>query len=183
MANLNDVAITVRAGHHDSDFGRRVLDGSFSADFLLTAVCCRWPPSESRKRAIRAAVAGVTDWNSFLRIVERQRVVGLVHDAMLEAGADVPSPIAENLAWRTHNIAPDNLLLAREAFRLQTTFAAASIPMLSLKGVALAQLRLWLLHVKTDQGHRRSGPAGPRRGRVADPRARGLRACVTCRTS
>jgi hypothetical protein len=120
--------------------GPRAAGDDLSREFLLTAVCCRWPPSESRNADIRAAATVVTDWGYFLRLVKRHRVVGLVHNALLSARVEVPSAIGRELASGTRHIALQNLVLAAETIRLQRAFDAALIPVMVLKGTPLAQL-------------------------------------------
>lgn len=107
-------------------------------EFLLAAACCRWPLSADALAAIRSAAATI-DWPAFKRVVRRQRVGGLVHNALGAAGVDVPPDIAADLAAQARRIARQNLMLALETMRLQQAFDAAGIPLLVLKGVALAQ--------------------------------------------
>jgi hypothetical protein len=133
--------------HCDKHDGVNLRD-TFSAEFLLTAACCRWPPSESRNAAVRSTAATEIDWEDFSRVVTRQRVIGLVHDALLSAGIDYPSTVAERLGRRVRRIARRNLNLATETARLQREFEAAQIPALVLKGVALAQLAYGSLTAK-----------------------------------
>jgi hypothetical protein len=109
-------------------------------EFLLVAACCRWPASPSRDAAVRDAAARVADWNGVLQAVRRQRVGGLTHDALVAAKIDIPPPVAAKLAAQPAHIAQENLRLAREASRLQRLFAATQIPVVTLKGLALAQL-------------------------------------------
>jgi hypothetical protein len=117
---------------------RRTAAGT--PEFRLAAACCRWPPSALRATAIRGAAAGVTDWPGFLRIVQRQRVAGLVHGALSSAGVEIPSVIAQQIANGARLIARQNLLLAAETIRLYGLLERAGIPVLALKGAALAQL-------------------------------------------
>jgi hypothetical protein len=111
-----------------------------SPEFLLAAACCRWPPSNSRDAAIRAAAAIVTEWDGFLQILQRQRVIGLADDALAAAQIAVPAPVAEAIASLVEKVGRRNRRLAAEATRLQHAFDAVGIPALTLKGVALAQL-------------------------------------------
>jgi hypothetical protein len=111
-----------------------------AAEFLLAAACCRWPASAARDAAVRAAAAPVRDWDVFLRLVERHRVVGLVHDALPAAGATVPADVAAQLAARSKAAALRNRLLLDELALLRRAFDAAGIAFLVLKGAALAQL-------------------------------------------
>lgn len=117
-------------------------------EFLLAAACCRWPPSEERRAAIAAAAARVADWDLFLATVRRQRIAGLAHAALSEAGVALPAEIARQLAARAHEIAQRNLALAAETARLQRMFDAAQIPALFVKGAALAELAYGTLALK-----------------------------------
>jgi len=119
------------------------------AEFVLAAACCRWPLSASALSAIAQAAAQPIDWPYFMRIVARQRIAGLAAHALGAAGVGLPADIERALAARAQRIARQTLLLAAETIRLQRIFAAAGIPMISLKGSALAQLaygRLTLKH-------------------------------------
>jgi hypothetical protein len=113
---------------------------TFSPEFLLAAACCRWPASAARDAALRAAAARVRDWDGFLRLVERHRVAGLVHDALRAAGPLVPAAIAARIAARGKAITQRNRLLLDELSRLKRAFDAAAIAFLVLKGAPLAQL-------------------------------------------
>ena len=133
-----------QADQHD---GAKLRNAGFTAEFLLTAACCRWPPSQSRNTAVRAAVAEI-DWDEFLRLVRRQRVIGLAHEALQSAGIDCPVALAKELSQRSQQIVRQNLSLATETVRLQRAFEGAQIPTLVLKGVALAQLAYGSLTAK-----------------------------------
>jgi hypothetical protein len=128
--------------------GRRPAGALASPEFLLIAACCRWPPSQSRNAAVQAAAAPVTDWNAVVLAARRQRVAGLVYDALSAAGVQPPAASAAELARRAQAIYRKNLLLAAETSRLQKLLDAAGIPSVVLKGVALAQLAYGSLKVK-----------------------------------
>jgi hypothetical protein len=121
---------------------------SISQEFVLVAACCRWPLSEDAIAAIRTAHTTAIDWRYFQRIVKRQRVFGLVYNALLAAGIDVPSDVAQELGAHAQQIARQNLLMAAETVRLQRAFDAAGIPVLALKGVSLAKLAYGSLKLK-----------------------------------
>jgi hypothetical protein len=127
---------------------RRAAGVLASPEFLLVAACCRWPPSQSRNSAVQAAAAPVADWDAVVLAAQRQRVAGLVHDALLAAGVQLPAAPATEFARRAQAIFRKNLLLAAETYRLQTLLDAAAIPSVALKGVALAQLAYGSLKVK-----------------------------------
>jgi hypothetical protein len=128
--------------------GRRAAVALASPEFLLIAACCRWPPSQSRNAAVGAAAAPIADWNAVVMAARRQRVVGLVYDALLATGVRLPAAPAAELARRAQAISRKNLLLAAETCRLQELLDAAGIPSVALKGVALAQLAYGSLKVK-----------------------------------
>jgi hypothetical protein len=133
------------AVHHYSSSGLRAAGDAVTPEFLLAAACCRWPASQTRNVAVRNAAAGVTDWNHFLWLVRRQRVAGLVHDALPAAGIDLPYATAKKLGAWAERIGRQNSVLAAETVRLQRVLETADIPVLVLKGVALAQLAYgWL---------------------------------------
>jgi hypothetical protein len=119
-----------------------------SPAFQLVAACCRWPPSQARNAAIQAAAAPVADWNAVVLTARRQRVAGLVYDALLAAGVQLPAAPAAEFVRRAQAIFRKNLLLAAETCRLQKLLDAAEIPPVALKGVALAQLAYGSLKVK-----------------------------------
>jgi hypothetical protein len=145
QSHIAEGAPTVR---HYSSSGPCAASDALAPEFLLTAACCRWPATEARNVAVRNAAAGVTDWNHFLWLVRRQRVAGLVHDALLAAGIDLPSATAKKLGAWAARITRQNSVLAAETVRLQRALKAADIPVLVLKGVALAQLAYCSLGAK-----------------------------------
>ena len=104
------------------------------------AACSVWPPSDQRSKVIRAAAAAPLDWNRFLRVVARHRVVGLAHDGLSRARPNVPAPIARELAERAAALVQQSLLIAAESARLQGLFAQADLPLIFLKGASLAIL-------------------------------------------
>src|SRR5580700_9110958 len=128
--------------------GRHAAGALASPEFLLVAACCRWPPSQSRDAAVQAAAAPVADWNPVILTARRHRVAGLVYDALLAAGVQLPATAAAEFARRAQAIFRKNLLLAAETGRLQKLLDAAEIPSVALKGVALAQLAYGSLKIK-----------------------------------
>ena len=113
---------------------------SFSPEFRLAAACAMWPPSDRRTEAIRAAAAGPLDWPRFLRVARRHQVVGLVHDGLTRARPDVPPEIAREIGAQAATLVRENLEMAREALRVQRLFDDADLPVLFVKGAALAVL-------------------------------------------
>lgn len=117
-------------------------------EFRLAAACCQWPPSERRNAAIRAAAAQTIDWERFLQVAMRQRVVGLAQHGLNSAGISLPPDIASRLLAAAAQTARQNLLRASESLRLQDLFDAAAIAVLFVKGTALARLAFDDLAVK-----------------------------------
>jgi hypothetical protein len=107
--------------------------------FVLVCACAMWPPSPRRDAAVRAAAEAV-DWESFLRVLTRQRTQGLAWAALRAAGVSPPPEIETRLARQAQTVGARSLALAAEAVRLQVLFGAAGIPAISVKGPALAQL-------------------------------------------
>jgi hypothetical protein len=97
---------------------------------------------------VQAAAAPVADWNAVALTAQRQRVAGLVYDALLAGGVQLPAASAAEFARRAQAIFRKNLLLAAETCRLQKLLDTAEIPSVALKGVALAQLAYGSLKVK-----------------------------------
>jgi hypothetical protein len=124
---------------------------SLSREFLLVAACCRWPLSEAAIAVIRRHAAAAIDWACLLRLVQRHRVAGLVHNALSSAEIELPPRIAEALASQARHVARRSLALTAETIRLQRAFDTAKIPVVTLKGIALAQLAYGSLTLK--QGH------------------------------
>ena len=114
------------------------LDG-FPEAFQLACACCMWPPSELRDAQVRAVAEGV-DWTRFLRVVSRQRVPGLVREALIAAGVALPAEALQQLNAFARVGAVRTLALSAEALRLRRLLDAEGLPALFIKGAALAQL-------------------------------------------
>lgn len=117
-----------------------VKDHGLPREFALAAACCRWPLGEAALGAIRERGEAAIDWAVFVDVVRRQRVAGLVHNALAAARIDCPSAAAEKVAALARHFAAQNLQASAESVRLQREFDGAGIPTIVLKGVALAQL-------------------------------------------
>jgi len=107
-------------------------------EFFIAAACCRWPPSQSRSNAIRAAAKAPVDWERFSRIIDRHRVWGLARQGLAEAGVAAPPNIEGALNAKVAALSRRNLLLAAETARLSRLFGEAAVPVVFIKGAALA---------------------------------------------
>ena len=117
-------------------------------EFILACACCQRPPSEPRDEAVRAAARSVNNWDRFLRVVQRQRVAGLVHSALSSANVKLPPHVEQHLVGQAQQTARQNLMLTAEAVRLQNVFDAAGISVVFFKGITLAQLAYASLSLK-----------------------------------
>jgi hypothetical protein len=117
-------------------------------EFSFVAACCHWPPSEARCAAVKAAAELEIDWPLLLSIARRQRVEGLVSDAMSRCGIGAPAAVLAELSDASKHIAGENLAFAAESVRLQRLLDQAGIGFLFVKGVTLAMLAYGTLAVK-----------------------------------
>jgi hypothetical protein len=118
-----------------------------SPEFRLAAACCRWPPSAERDQQVRDRARQI-DWSRLLRIAQRQRVEGLVSDALRRAGVAHPASVAGALESASKEIARQNLLFAVESRRLDQLLTQAGVPHLFLKGATLDTLAYGSLALK-----------------------------------
>ena len=88
----------------------------------------------------REAARGQLDWDRFLRVAMRHRVVGLVHDGLTRTRPAVPPGIAQAIGGQAAVLVRQNLALTAEGVRLQRLFAEASLPVVFIKGAPLAML-------------------------------------------
>ena len=109
-------------------------------EFLLAVSCCRWPQSSHRDAVIRGRAAQPIDWDKFLRVVERQRIGGLVYAGLREAGVEAPQTVMKGLAAQAKHIASQAMKLASEALSLQAMLDEAAIPAVFVKGTSLGLL-------------------------------------------
>jgi Uncharacterised nucleotidyltransferase len=119
---------------------RSLMAPSLSREFLLAAACSVWPPSDRRSEAIREAAAGPLDWPRFLRVAQRHWILGLAHQGLTEARLAIPPEIRREIGARAATMVRENLAMAAEASWLQRLFDQACLPVLFLKGSALARL-------------------------------------------
>ncbi len=120
---------------------------TLSPEFRLVAACCRWPPGAERNRVVTGSARQV-DWARVLRIARRQRVEGLVSDALRRSGVELPRDVATALDTAAAEIARDNLFFAAESRRLHRLLGEAGVPHLFVKGATLDMLAYGSLAVK-----------------------------------
>jgi hypothetical protein len=105
-----------------------------SRELGMLANCCRWnfPGAESV-----LTVPPDLDWQRLLRLARFHRVQGLAWRALGASGA-CHDDITDALSADAARIALDNLQAAAESRRLLEAFTVAGVPLLFLKGLALA---------------------------------------------
>src|SRR5262249_11965354 len=128
-----------------------LMTHSFSPEFRLAAACAMWPPTDRRTQAIRTAAAAPLDWSRLLRVARRHQVIGLVHEGLTRAQLDVPSEVAQEIGAQAATLVRENLDIARESLRLQRLFDDADLPVLFVKGAALAVLTFGNLGLRASQ--------------------------------
>jgi len=110
-----------------------------------------WPPTDRRTEAIRTATAQPLDWSRFLRLANRQQVIGLIHHGLAQVRPDVPPEIIREIETKAAALVRENLEMARESLRLQRLFDDADLPVLFIKGAALAVLAFGNLGLRSAQ--------------------------------
>lgn len=107
-----------------------------SAEFAALAASCRWPRDPAAVRSTGAAI----DWDRFLALARRHRVVGIAAAAIEDAALVPPAAIGLALANERRRIARRNLRLLNETVRLARRFAERGISAAFVKGATLAEL-------------------------------------------
>jgi hypothetical protein len=124
---------------------------SLSPEFRLVAACATWPPSDRRAGAIRIAADDRLDWARFVRVARRHQVIGLVHQGLTQVRPDLPPQIAGEIGTQAAKLVRENLAIAHESLRLQSLFDDANLPVLFIKGEALAMLAFSNLGLRSSQ--------------------------------
>jgi Uncharacterised nucleotidyltransferase len=122
-----------------------------SPEFRLITACAMWPPSDRRTGAIRAAAARPLDWPRFLRVARRHQVIGLAYDGLRRVATDLPLEFSGTMAAQAGLMVRENLAIAHESLRLQRLFDDADLPVLFIKGAALAVLAFGNLGLRSAQ--------------------------------
>jgi hypothetical protein len=122
---------------------------ALSPEFRLVCAASRWPRGPDRDQAVRdAAAAAGLDWERVAAIARRQRVWGLVGDALGSAEIALPADMAELVAERRGSIVRRNLSSVVATAQLGRALDAAGIDWISFKGLPLAMQAYGTLAVK-----------------------------------
>ncbi|WP_294055759.1 nucleotidyltransferase family protein [Sphingomonas sp.] len=123
------------------------MPSDFSPEFRFVCAACRWPRGPERDAAVRDAAEGI-DWSRAAAIARRQRVWGLVDDAIRSAGLEPPPEVATGFAQRGEANARRNLIALAATAQLGRAFDAAGIDWIGFKGLTLAVRAYGSLAVK-----------------------------------
>jgi hypothetical protein len=110
-----------------------------------------WPRSDRRAQAIRTATTQSLDWSRFLRVANRHQMIGLIRDGLTQVRVDLPPEIVGQINNTAATLVRENLAMARESLRLQRLFDEANLPVLFIKGAALALLAFGNLGLRASQ--------------------------------
>jgi hypothetical protein len=110
-----------------------------------------WPHSDRRTEAIHAAASEPLDWVRFLRVANRHQVIGLVYEGLTQARPDIPPEIANQIRTQAMALVREGLAMAREARRIQCLFEGSDLPVVFVKGPALAVLAFGNLGLRSGQ--------------------------------
>jgi len=111
----------------------------FTSEFKLAVACCRWSISGVDADEIRQLSCNI-EWLTFLRIIQRHRIQGIVAQTLSKNGISTPAPIAQAIRTDTVAICARNLRSAAETLRLLREFDDASMPILFVKGLTLSAI-------------------------------------------
>lgn len=120
--------------------GKTIDQKAFSAPFAFAVAASAWPPDASVDQRIRDAAAEVTDWPLARRIVARHRVTAMAQRALQRIGAPLPGEVKVALDKATFNTASTSMAYRLESQKLQTMLEGAGVPVMFVKGAALAAL-------------------------------------------
>jgi hypothetical protein len=118
---------------------QRRLENEFSPEFQLAVECCRRSFHGTHRDVAGLPTSGV-DWVRFLKLVRFHRVEGPAWNALTAADGGMRGEVGEALSSAATAIAADNLRATVASEALAERFAAASLPLLFLKGLSLGTI-------------------------------------------
>lgn len=112
---------------------------SHSAEVALLAASVVGRTEAARRAAIESAVRDAAlDWDRVLAAVRRHRMAGFLHRALRDADVEPPTQVARELRELATSDAQAALRVAAEAVRLVRLMQAQDLPVMVLKGPAIA---------------------------------------------
>lgn len=113
--------------------------GDLPVEGRLLLACARARLSAEDAVRIQALVAAPPDWELLLALARRHRVVALLYQA-LRAVPGIPAAVLAQLRAEAQRHAGHSLRQVGELAQLAQAFAAEGVPLIVLKGPALARL-------------------------------------------
>ena len=110
-----------------------------SKEFHLLAACCQWPRTSETEERLQRLLQPSVDWPQLLVLTQRHRVAGLVEHALSQKPI-VPESVRAELRTAADEILMSNMRTAALQGKLAKRFAAASVPLIVLKGTPLCML-------------------------------------------
>ena len=107
--------------------------------FDLLALLCGDARAGLRTDRIVRAAAELSDWDGFMDLVTRHRVVGIAHTSASRCPEAFPPLVRDALATEAATLAMRNVAIAAETAQLQRLFDEAEIVAVFFKGVTLAK--------------------------------------------
>lgn len=115
------------------------LESRFSPEFTLLTLCVGRRPNELHQVSIRRLVSPTFDWDCFLALAQRHRIVPLAFFLLSRNDEDVVPPLVVERLRRLYQAnAQRNLHLAGELARIAQAFDEQGVPLLAFKGPVLA---------------------------------------------
>jgi hypothetical protein len=110
---------------------------SIDAEARFVTLCVREPDAVDADE-FRATAAAVGDWDAIVRCAALHRAVGYVQQAAARYGVALPAPVESALRTSTVGVTLHLLRLNVELKRVTAALAAAGVPVIVLKGPAIA---------------------------------------------
>ncbi len=117
-------------------FGKARLTFCYCREFELLASCIRQFLGKAADGQV--VIAEDVDWDAFIRLAVRHRVIPQLHEVLRRGTANVPSSVIQQIAELQTQIVAGNLRLAAELVRIARLFESRAIPVVAFKGPALA---------------------------------------------
>jgi hypothetical protein len=109
-----------------------------TAEYQLIVNCCR--TSFDNAPSAPVSIQPDLDWERVVELARFHRVQGLVWNALRDNRAALPPIVTQQLSRDAAEIAARSLIAAAECRSLLAAFQRSGVPLLFLKGVALAQM-------------------------------------------
>ena len=100
--------------------------------------CLAWPRTPARADELITLTRGAVDWVRVAQLVQRHRVAGLVHNALLHARVQPEASFAAALMRSAQDAAFEELRLASELRRLLGVLREDGAEAVVLKGLSAA---------------------------------------------